>query len=969
MSNSLKYLLETMAEGPVTQGWGALAVYSRSRLNRLLEQQYVTRLQDNSYLPAFSHTLTGAGVGDAVSLDKLEFGAPLLSFINASLGNSKATLTLNIIKGSVNNAGGSIGSFEITEALGYRVQMELDLELVRGEVDPYGRVALNLAKGVRFSSNLFEDNAELTRQLVTALETWMVDMPDRCSMFELGTVSFSGYGQLAPTNFVVRTQAAPGSRVRNARNYGDGAVVVCIRVRGISSDGLPPDESFPYLLPDGDYSATVVVSHELRQYADNGCVDILAQLLFPGLNVFVQRSYHEPLDLVFFGNIEPMRTSLTVKPTMGAVVTAGQTQQFDLYDGNDNVIRATRWSAINPYSHDDAGHGRIDSYGRYQAPSAQDMGQEVLTVIIKAEYEEGGLTYHAAARALVISEPILAMPAVGAYRPQQHSQGIGLWNAGKDDVRFEMLGEQLGQIAYLDNGRSRFVPKQGGRRVIGVQQLQAGSVQAGPEQAGHSALVLEYNQPLVSLDPPNVPRLGYGESTGLGEVNRIMPNEPRRWRMLAGPGRVTAQGQFTASGLHIAQPNVVTCEVVRNGVVFAAGYSVVKETDVKATSTWVSLQRFTLTVGKNSGGTVGAINANGFQQLEVQLTVETNPVDGKDYKLSPTELASMGLFDYSRQKIAELHADVDGISSADGQVWRVKRSPNRFVSANQSLMTPDGPAQAPATALGAEERTDRVELYLHRRGATTSQVFFAGFKKDDGEWFYSNSTDHNNATIEVQVRQPQHYKDDDYSFRRTRVAGGGGDQGGADPESADFDLHPVTDDYWSLDYAKGTFYTAEFVKANKNDSDLVNTSMVRWESSYASEWWHSYTGYIFQNQGAPKPTRVSFDCDLGDVLDWLDYPREVSSQYQAGRLVIANFRNRTSQLGKARNRPSFERLSRPLLVDLRDEQGNLHSIQIDYLPADTIGDRNVLVHSVPSRPTSGDTSIIRLTHHDKGTNQ
>jgi len=965
MSNSLEELLEHMKKGSVTLGWGAVAVYSRDRLNRLLEQQYLTRFKENRYLPPFSHTFAGVGVKEAVSVKSLEFGTPLLSFSNASTSDAKATLTMNIIKGTVNNSGKLVSSVEITEASGYWLQMEVDLETVRGEVHPYGLVALNLAKGGRFTSNLFEDKPDLAQQLIDALQAWMGEMPGRCARFQLGTVDFSGYGPLTPTGFILRTQAAPGARVRDGVNYGDGAVLVFIRLRDSLIDGQPPGTSYPYLLPDGDYSATLVLNKDMLGHASDDGLELLARLLFPELNVFVKKVDSTPLDRVMFGNIDPLRTQLTVKPTMDTVVTAGKTQQFRLYDGKDQVITASAWSVINPQSHDDAGHGSIDGDGLFTAPSPEVIGQEVQTFIIKAEYKQGEDTYHAAARALVISEPVLAMPAFGAYRPQESANGIDLWNAGKGNVSFEMLGQPLGQIASLGNGRSRFVPdQQASRRILGVQRLQASST-----AKGYNALVLVNNQPLVSVDPPFVPRLGHGEATQLSEVNRIMPNEARRWRMLAGPGSVSPSGHFRASELAVSQPNVVTCEVVRNGVVFAAGYSVVKETDVKATSTWVSLQRFTLTVGKSSGGTVGAINANGFQQLEVQLTVETNPVDGKDYKLSPTELASMGLFDHSRQKIAELHADVDGISSADGQVWRVKRSPNRFVSANQSLMTPDGPAEAPATALGAEERTARMELYLHRRGATTSQVFFAGFKKDDGEWFYSNSTDHNNATIEVQVRPPQHYKDDDYSFRRTRVAGGGGDQGGADPESADFDLHPVTDDYWSLDYAKGTFYTAEFVKANKNDSDLVNTSMVRWESSYASEWWHSYTGYIFQNQGAPKPTRVSFDCDLGDVLDWLDYPREVSSQYQAGRLVIANFRNRTSRLGRVRNRPSFERLSRPLLVDLRDEQGNLHSIQIDYLPADTIGDRNVLVHSVPSRPTSGDTSIIRLTNHDKGTNQ
>ncbi|MFG0500261.1 hypothetical protein ACF8MH_23480 [Pseudomonas sp. YQ_13] len=147
MSNSLEELLELMKKGSVTLGWGAVAVYSRDRLNRLLEQQYLTRFKENRYLPPFSHTFEGVGVKEAVSVEALEFGTPLLSFSNASTSDAKATLTMNIIKGTVNNSGKLVSSVEITEASGYWLQMEVDLETVRGEVHPYGLVALNLAKG------------------------------------------------------------------------------------------------------------------------------------------------------------------------------------------------------------------------------------------------------------------------------------------------------------------------------------------------------------------------------------------------------------------------------------------------------------------------------------------------------------------------------------------------------------------------------------------------------------------------------------------------------------------------------------------------------------------------------------------------------------------------------------------------------------------------------------------------------
>ncbi|UZM91852.1 hypothetical protein [Pseudomonas putida] len=816
-----------------------------------------------------------------------------------------------------------------------------------------------LPRGGRFSSNLFEDKPDLAQQLIDALQAWMGEMPGRCARFELGTVDFSGYGPLTPTGFILRTQAAPGARVRDAVNYGDGAVLVFIRLRDSLVDGQPPGTSYPYLLPDGDYSATLVLNKDMLGHASDDGLELLARLLFPELNAFVKKVDSTPLDRVMFGNIDPLRTQLTVKPTMGTVVTAGKTQQFRLYDGKDQMITASAWSVINPQSHDDAGHGSIDGNGLFTAPSPEVIGQEVQTFIIKAEYKQGEETYHAAARALVISEPVLAMPAFGAYRPQESADGIDLWNAGLGNVSFEMLGQPLGQIASLGNGRSRFVPdQQASRRILGVQQLQASST-----AKGYNALVLVNNQPLVSVDPPFVPRVGHGEATQLSEVNRIMPNETRRWRMLAGPGSVSPSGHFRASELAVSQPNVVTCEVVRNGVVFAAGYSVVKETAVKAVSGWVDLQRFTLTVGKSPDGVTGTVGSNGYQQLELEVTVETMQANGQDYKLCLDEIASIALYDRSGMKIPFLCGD--GIDSGSGNVWRTNLKPNDFIRANESLMATEGHGPQPAAPRGAEDRTIRLQLFLHRRGTTFSEVFYAGFQAKSGRFFYSNDTSDQNATIEVKVHTPAAYKPTDYTFVRKRVAGGGTSEG-THPEHEDFDLHPETDDYWMLDYRGGSFYTAEFIKTRESDNDKdVNTSMVRWESSYSDEFYRSYTGYVFQDYNKPKPEFVSFDPDSTPLINGVG--REVSSVYEPGLLAIVNFRRRDLPYYSATLNPAvFKKLSKPLRVQLRDAQGNLHIVQIDYLSPDTIGDRNILVHTVPSRPTGRETPIIRLSNYHEG---
>ncbi|MGJ7549405.1 hypothetical protein [Pseudomonas alloputida] len=960
MANSLEELLEKMRQGSVTLGWGAVAAYSRPQLNRLLEQQYLHRLAENNFLPPFSDILKRTALGQTVSVTGLEFGTPLLSFSSASVSNSKATLTMNIIGGTLTFNGQLLRSYVITEAQGHTLSMEVDLETVRGEVAPYGRVALNLAKGAKFTSDLFDDEDKdyLHQQLDKALGAWLGGMPARCVMFELGTVDFAGYDELTPTNFILRTQAAPGARIRSAANYGDGAVLVFMRLRGNASDGEQPDETYPFLLPDGDYSATLVLNKDLLDYASEEGVELLATLLFPELNAFVKKEDHKPLDRALFGNISPLLMSLKVKPTMGTVVPAGKTQQFSLHDGDDKVLTASAWSALNPQSHDDKGHGTINANGLYTAPAEHEVGGDVLNVIITAEYKKGSDTYKAAARLLVTSAQVLPMPVVGGYQPTQSARGIDVWNAGNDPIRFNLLGQRLGELAYLGGGRSRFVPgKQAQRRVLSVQELEA----EGAER-NRTALVLVHNQPLVALDPPFVPKHAFGGTTQLREVNRIMPNEQRRWRMLSGPGGVTQSGQFTASTQRIQQPNVVACEVVRNGVVFASGYSVLKETPVQPLSSWVDLQSFSITVGKSAEGVRGAVASSGFQQLEIEVTVVTLQANGHDYKLSPAEMATITLFDRAGQKVASLCDNEEGVGSVYGNVWRTSLTKNRFILANESTLQP-------ATARGEEDRTIRQTIYLHRRGVSGSQVFHAGFQDAGGTWHYSNDTPHRNGTIEVKVLTPEPFKSSDYTLIRKRVDGGGGDLGRDDPEADDFDLHPVTEDYWLLDYQKGTFYTADFVGADANAAGgYANNSIARWESTYHNERFHSYTGWIFQNHGEPEPRAVSFDKLIKDVVGSEDYQRPVRSQYEAGLLVIANYRNMNRYLGDVDVDGStvLSKLSKPLRVQLRDAQGHLHVVQLDYLPSTTIGDRNVLVHSVPSRPAAGDDSIIRLVNFNAG---
>lgn len=128
---------------------------------------------------------------------------------------------------------------------------------------------------------------------------------------------------------------------------------------------------------------------------------------------------------------------------------------------------------------------------------------------------------------------------------------------------------------------------------------------------------------------------------------------------------------------------------------------------------------------------IGTVGSNGYQQLELEVTVETMQADGQDYKLCLDEIASIALFDRSGMKIPFLCGD--GIDSGSGNVWRTNLKPNDFIRANESLMATEGQGPQPAAPRGAEDRTIRLQMFLHRRGASTSEVFTPVSRQGPGD--------------------------------------------------------------------------------------------------------------------------------------------------------------------------------------------------------------------------------------------
>lgn len=956
--NSLESLLARMRQGSVTQGWGAISIFSRGRLNRLLEQQYIERFNGYGFLPAFSGQVFLDDLQSrSIELEGIMLGQPRLSFNTASLTNSTAVVTMNILSGhyaASRHPAGAVkalsSTFNISEAQGFTLEMDIDLSMVVGEIDKQGKVKLNLSEGVNFRCNLAGDDEATNTRLSDFLKESFEDLPAHRSVFQLGMLELKGYSYLTPTSFRILTQAAPGAKVRGALNFGEGGVVIFIRLAGNATDGrFPPDSSFPYLLPDDQepdgsdrYSAALILSEAMIPYIENGRLDVLNNLVFPGDNVFEEVERHIPTDLGVFGNINAKRTRISLEPTF-QTIQAGGTQRFTLRNWNGAVIQASEWEAVSLQSHTAPGHGTITD-GLYTAAARNLIGHESLHVVVTAKYVAGGITYTASALLLVVYDSVTVAPRTSVYPTRAQSQPIVLkaTTMNATNVTWAPLMPEYGTLTHQGN-QATFTPDARSRtKGLVVQQIEV----TGAETRRLSLVLLNAQQQL-RIDPAYVPAVRKSVDLQLRDDATLLPSLPRRWKVISGDGTVSSTGHFTASAQGPASSSVVQCEIVSNGVVLSSGYSVVELSELEPEPTWETLSQFTIKVpGGLEGGKLGSLYANGYQQLKTEIVVETTPVDNREYPLSVSEKASMRLVDDGvGDEIEPVDEPHEGMPVSDREKWRSRLVENRFDLAEPRVATQDN---SPSAAIS------RIDIYLHTRDtANAVKTFHAKFQKDrPTRWIKSTDYTDPNSKIEITPRAIPQFQPSDYEFERVRVDGGSGGPG--DPEDDDFDFHLRTVDYWKLRYVgnlvlSGTaFETLEFVSVDANDVHMsISTSTIRWESEQLAETMFSWTGYIFKDPLKGEPLdKVKFDDALKDVVKDESLDIDVnSSVFEDGLLVISLHRSDRIPYIRQGNQ-SRDKLSRDLAVMLFDKRGNPHIRRISFLPPSTVGDRNRLVHSL-----------------------
>ncbi|MGN2437393.1 imidazole glycerol phosphate synthase subunit hisF [Pseudomonas syringae] len=267
-NNTLESISAWMKEplNNVMLGWDSIAVMARGEVNYLLREEYISRFSSNTYLSPISGEVTLVGGRSKESIHDFILDAPRLAFSNNDLNKSHASLTCAILGGTQVTMTNNVDTWEAVRVIrvdplqGPRLTLDLSLDSVPGIVDLDGRVSLDLKESDNFILTFAEtiDDRKLGGNF---FKEWFKTLPDNKRVWTLAFIGAGKEEQMRPQSFKIRTQTNPAASLdRAAPDYGDGAVLVFIRMRGSEEGGDIPVQ-YRYLIPDDagkNYSATVL---------------------------------------------------------------------------------------------------------------------------------------------------------------------------------------------------------------------------------------------------------------------------------------------------------------------------------------------------------------------------------------------------------------------------------------------------------------------------------------------------------------------------------------------------------------------------------------------------------------------------------------------------------------------------------------------------------------------------------------
>lgn len=956
--NSLQSLLNKMKGRSITSGWGAVAAFGRTQLNQLLEEQYLEWLHEGRFIPPINGDVYTDSGAEVMTLDNLILGKPVLSFAQASLNQPKVFLTINIVAGTYtainrpdSGAHRLLSSFSITEDMGYKIEMTVDLNQVTGEVDKRGRVTVDLASDPKMTCNLGNAGG-VQKNVATFIQGRLAALPEDLRTFELGLFDFSGYNPLSPVSFHIRTQKAPG--IEN----GDGAVLLFIRLKIDDENGSLPIEGsdFPYLIPDdqvsrqASYSASLVLNREWVELLDEVQLDVLKSLLLPGKALFVEsdNGRYTPHDLLVLGNIKPSDKHVRIEPSFISLKSGGKTQAFTARK-SDGASVSAQWSVSNPVS--PLSVGEITPAGGVYTPPAQSrMGNHQQPVVVTANYVMNGRQQSSSALVLGMFESMSISPRVSVSGVGYGASPIHLKAAtqGQGKLQWPTLTPSEGTLEIIDDNHAIYKPPVDASAPITLQTITV--TDSLTKESIDATIVLMRSAHTLPVDPPYVPAIFAGSPIQLyGDLDP----EYARWTVI-GEGEVDENGLFTPPLRPTSRVSVVRCSLVVGGAVMASGLSIIQLSEQEQPQPrWEEIAEFSIEAQGNS-----RCYSNGYQQIPVVIKLETKPISiggQQSYiPVSDAQLSTLRLVDkFSNTRIPFVPFAQEGIEYGSGVSWATSKKRNRFrlYSATAVAQT-----ESPHVPAPQNNGTSYVELWVHV-AVEGFRTFYAQFDSHRGT---ENSTDEkqggpDEVTVEGILPQPPELQQ--YTFERKRVWK---DPDGRDlppttaaPEWDYFSMYRQSIDHWSLKYSRLGAYPVQFAVASIKE----NISSIQWESELLDEEFCSYTGCAFnpanfENSDSPSPEEMSFDPYLWALMktrsktlatDFNDN-KPAPGVWVMGLYRTDNLKYWYDGLANGDKRKLYRKhLDKNIQLVLIDQEGNRHSLLVKFEDKNLHDSRNTLV--------------------------
>lgn len=288
---SLEEFLKEMEKEPKTFRWDALLVFDRFAANKLLTQEYIDRIGiEDEFFPTLPDDKVKAGNGIEHVFIGLELDKPLLSFENADIQDPLGKLQMRLVGGKhleviERYLDGKpvrvVNALKVYNAATFGLlDMKIRLLQAKGSVDGSGTVLLDV--GTAFDHMFSGGGSDLEKkQLGTYFEQVFAAWREKnvkFTQFPLSEIVVAEGSPINPGRFILGTHTAQGGDVLGSENYGNGAVVVFVAMKGSIDGGIPSGNgALLYMLPDAAnaYTSNLVLSQKF-----------LAKIIRSGLDKF-----------------------------------------------------------------------------------------------------------------------------------------------------------------------------------------------------------------------------------------------------------------------------------------------------------------------------------------------------------------------------------------------------------------------------------------------------------------------------------------------------------------------------------------------------------------------------------------------------------------------------------------------------------------------------------------------------------